>query len=139
MINPMNRKHTLRVLISAACIIGGLLTSLISLLWDVIEGTNVHRYIMPPLLAITVLGIPTLLIFLVLWIVEATPTGPKMLVGGDLTEKEIQTACRNIGYDITCGACAAIFYTGVGLPLDRHDPHCKTKEWSNKWLLERSS
>lgn len=39
-----------------------------------------------------------------------------------LTHEEIVVACRNIGYDMTCGACAALFYTGGG-GYD-HDPGC---------------
>lgn len=35
-------------------------------------------------------------------------------------------ACTNIGYDLKCGACAAIFFTGIGLPKDRHDDRCKS-------------
>lgn len=52
--------------------------------------------------------------------------------GGDLTHEELVAACKNIGYDLTCGACAAIFYTGVGLPGDVHT--CKT-EVKVMWCL----
>ena len=32
-----------------------------------------------------------------------------------LTYAEIEQACRNIGYDLSCGACASQFYTGSTL------------------------
>jgi hypothetical protein len=32
-----------------------------------------------------------------------------------LTEKELVVACKNVGVDLTCGACAGVFYTGSGL------------------------
>jgi hypothetical protein len=48
--------------------------------------------------------------------------------GGDLTFEKLVSACRNIGFDLTCPACAAIFYTGVGLPGDEHSPGCPTTE-----------
>ncbi len=31
---------------------------------------------------------------------------------GALTAAELRTACRNVGVDLECGVCAAIFYTG---------------------------
>ena len=39
-------------------------------------------------------------------------------------EKLVQ-ACRNIGYDLTCGHCATVFFTGVGVP-GSHEPQCST-------------
>lgn len=44
--------------------------------------------------------------------------------GGDLTADELLMACRNIGHDITCGACASLFYTGYG--AYSHDKDCLT-------------
>ena len=32
-----------------------------------------------------------------------------------LTEEELIVACKNIGFDLTCGACAGQFYTGASL------------------------
>ncbi len=32
-----------------------------------------------------------------------------------LTHEELVVACRNIGFDLTCGACAGQFYTGSQL------------------------
>ena len=32
--------------------------------------------------------------------------------GEGLTYNEIKEACKNIGYDIGCGACAELFFTG---------------------------
>src|ERR1019366_9566605 len=34
--------------------------------------------------------------------------------GGDLKFDQLVVACKNIGYDLTCGQCAAVFYTGWG-------------------------
>jgi hypothetical protein len=45
--------------------------------------------------------------------------------GGDLTFDQIVAACENIGYDLTCGRCAEVFYTGgSGAP---HDEGCKAR------------
>jgi hypothetical protein len=42
-----------------------------------------------------------------------------------LTHQELAIACRNIGLDLTCGACACLFYTGHG-GVYEHDATCKT-------------
>lgn len=34
---------------------------------------------------------------------------------GGLTYDQIVVACRNVGVDLRCGACAGVFYTGVTL------------------------
>lgn len=34
---------------------------------------------------------------------------------GGLTYEQLVIACSNIGYDLTCGACASLFYTGYGV------------------------
>lgn len=31
-----------------------------------------------------------------------------------LTYSEIEKACANIGFDVSCGECATLFYTGHG-------------------------
>lgn len=36
-----------------------------------------------------------------------------MKSGGDLNYEELVLACKNVGVDLTCGACAGIFYTGI--------------------------
>ncbi len=41
-----------------------------------------------------------------------------------LSFHDLTQACKNIGYDITCGACAELFFTGVR--FHRHDEKCKT-------------
>lgn len=41
-----------------------------------------------------------------------------------MTDEQMTQACLNIGYDLTCGACAALFYTGTS-PYE-HDPTCQT-------------
>lgn len=41
-----------------------------------------------------------------------------------LSHEDLVAACRNIGFDLTCAACAAIFYAGFGLPHDEHDAGC---------------
>ncbi len=40
--------------------------------------------------------------------------------GLGLTDDQLVVALRNIGYDLTCGACAAVFYTGTGVATDQH-------------------
>lgn len=47
------------------------------------------------------------------------PSEPKPLNFSELTQ-----ACRNIGFDLTCGACASLFYTGFG--GYGHDETCKS-------------
>ncbi len=39
---------------------------------------------------------------------------------GGLSDDQLVVACKNIGYDLTCGACAAVFYTGTGIATDQH-------------------
>ncbi len=41
-----------------------------------------------------------------------------------LTDEQAIQACRNIGFDLTCGACAEQFFTGSA--MHKHDPGCKT-------------
>lgn len=38
----------------------------------------------------------------------------------DFTEEQLVAACANVGVDLTCGACAAIFYTGTAVSGDEH-------------------
>lgn len=38
-----------------------------------------------------------------------------------LSHDEIIVACRNVGLNLECGGCAAVFYTGYGAP---HDENC---------------
>lgn len=52
--------------------------------------------------------------------------------GGDLTFEQIEQACKNIGYDLTCGACAAVFYTGFGAGTHT----CKEKRDECFWVPE---
>ncbi len=40
---------------------------------------------------------------------------------GELSFDEMVVACRNIGFDLTCGRCASVFYTGMAF-----EPHCDT-------------
>jgi hypothetical protein len=42
-----------------------------------------------------------------------------------MTEDEAVIACENIGYDLTCGACAERFFTG-GSWGSEHDTSCAT-------------
>jgi len=37
---------------------------------------------------------------------------------------EIIAACENIGYDLSCGACAELFFTGAC--FHDHEDNCKT-------------
>lgn len=39
-----------------------------------------------------------------------------------LTYDQLVVACRNIGYNLTCGRCAEVFYTGISLA--EHDAGC---------------
>lgn len=48
-----------------------------------------------------------------------------------LSHQELEQACRNIGFDLTCGACAERFFTG-GSWSGEHDRVCQTV---NKNLL----
>ena len=42
---------------------------------------------------------------------------------------QLVVACKNIGYDLTCGQCAAVFYTGWGnYP---HSENCSTVALQN--------
>lgn len=50
-----------------------------------------------------------------------------------LTFAQLAMACKNIGFDITCGSCAMLFFTGYTGPTSRcdmmpndHDSHCET-------------
>lgn len=49
----------------------------------------------------------------------------------NLNFEELVQACNNVGVDLQCGACAAIFFTGVGLPHDTHT--CKKRDSMNIW------
>lgn len=51
---------------------------------------------------------------------------PTTREAGDLTFKQLVEACSNIGFDLTCGACAELFYTGH--LNENHDEDCKTLE-----------
>src|SRR5579884_716045 len=46
-----------------------------------------------------------------------------------LTYEQLIQACKNIGFDLTCGACAALFFTGesVGVVPYEHDKTCTTR------------
>lgn len=54
---------------------------------------------------------------------EAAPSG-------NLTADQLMVACRNVGFDLRCGACASLFYTGYG--DYQHDDNCHTTiPWSS--------
>ncbi len=42
----------------------------------------------------------------------------------DLTYRNLEVACKNIGFDITCGGCAGLFFTGS--QWDACEPTCTT-------------
>jgi hypothetical protein len=46
---------------------------------------------------------------------------------GSLDTEQLVAACKNIGFDLTCGTCAEIFYTG-GSSGHAHDPSCFTAD-----------
>ena len=41
-----------------------------------------------------------------------------------LSYEELVRACKNIGFDLSCGRCAGIFFTGVA--SEAHDERCFT-------------
>lgn len=45
--------------------------------------------------------------------------------GGGLTFDELAIALRNLGFDLTCGHCAGVFYTGSA--VEPHDNTCQTQ------------
>lgn len=45
----------------------------------------------------------------------------------ELTYEEMLVACKNIGFDLTCGDCACLFYTGSRSGYE-HDETCKTEQ-----------
>ena len=45
---------------------------------------------------------------------------------GSLSPQQLLIACKNIGFDLSCGACAELFYTGTC--LHEHDPSCSTSD-----------
>ena len=47
-------------------------------------------------------------------VLEIERRAPVNMASG-LTDAELVIACRNIGFDLTCGACAGRFYTGASL------------------------
>jgi hypothetical protein len=57
---------------------------------------------------------------------------PEHLEPCGLTHQQLGQACENVGVDLSCGACAAQFFTGYTLPTSRHDamiqhhPKCKS-------------
>lgn len=53
----------------------------------------------------------------------ARPPAPPA-ASGAMTHEALTTALRNIGYDITCGECASIFFTGTG--GNAHEESCAT-------------
>jgi hypothetical protein len=64
--------------------------------------------------------------------IERLPRQDGVLPGA-LTLEQLRAACNNIGYDITCGACAMRFFTGFTLSTSRadmlppdHEATCKT-------------
>ncbi len=45
-------------------------------------------------------------------------------MGFMLTDEQLAAALKNIGYDVTCGACAEVFFTGM--TIHEHDDTCTT-------------
>jgi len=46
-------------------------------------------------------------------------------IEGKKTHEEIEVACKNIGYDLSCGACAERFFTGGSWGTE-HEETCAT-------------
>jgi hypothetical protein len=47
------------------------------------------------------------------------------------TVEKMVDACRNIGHDLLCGACASVFFTGASTAT--HDPTCRTRREDGRW------
>lgn len=43
-----------------------------------------------------------------------------------LSHAQLKEACKNIGFDLRCGACAEVFFTG-GSWGHEHDEGCETR------------
>jgi hypothetical protein len=54
---------------------------------------------------------------------------------GNLTAKQIVIACKNVGIDLTCGACATLFYTGA-MPQQANHTCSKALDENCMLLLE---
>lgn len=65
------------------------------------------------------------LIDLVNWLLHRIEASKTEVPSGCLTPEKAAQACRNIGFDLTCGACATVFYTGHG-GVYAHEPTCST-------------
>jgi hypothetical protein len=48
-----------------------------------------------------------------------------------LNHDDMVQACKNIGFDLTCGACAELFFTGSS--PHKHDTTCATEHHAKKW------
>lgn len=55
----------------------------------------------------------------------AQPPASTTLFAGALSADDLVKACANVGVDLTCGACASVFYTGAALGTP-HDDGCKS-------------
>ena len=49
----------------------------------------------------------------------------KLVPGVTFGLDEVTAMCRNIGYDISCGRCASVFFTNMA--MEDHDPECKNR------------
>jgi hypothetical protein len=47
--------------------------------------------------------------------------------GSRLEFSKLVQACKNIGFDLTCGRCAEIFFTGSA--ISQHDDTCESSIW----------
>lgn len=63
------------------------------------------------------------------------PSKPITKVPAPMTYEDVVQGCKNIGYDLNCGQCASVFFTGSGnYP---HSTDCKTERRSyTVWPLE---
>lgn len=55
---------------------------------------------------------------------DSTDTLIKKSNSCNLTAEQLVVACRNIGFDLRCGSCASLFYTGYD--GYQHDDNCHT-------------
>ena len=66
------------------------------------------------------------------------PSKPITKVPAPMTYEDVVQGCKNIGYDLNCGQCASVFFTGSGnYP---HSTDCKTERRSyTVWPLENTT
>ena len=120
----MSKRQLTRITMFTACTVLPLFYLFYAVLQAGVTGTRPSPSIATVALAVS--GINLLLLCAeAVWFVLHLGS-PKGHRGGDLDSKELEQACRNIGYDLTCGRCAGLFYTGMNFPSEEHNQNCNT-------------